>query len=101
MSALRTAAEFARGVLEVTGDSQSHTAAADVRSLRGALEQLLDAVDALPQSVRLRAQADGEFRSLARAARMEIHAARGSLSRLDAFEHALSGLLWPDEEADR
>lgn len=101
MSALRNATERARHVLVDTVASDESTAAADVRSLRSALERLVDAVMELPKSARLQAQHDWEFRNLARAARMEVHAARGSLSRLDAFEHALSGLLWPDEEDGR
>jgi hypothetical protein len=101
VSALRNATEHARGVLEGTADSRESTAAADVRSLRAALERLVEAVEELPRSARLNAQADEEFRNLARAARMEVHAARGCLRRLDAFEAALTGLLWPEEGAGR
>lgn len=68
-----------------------------IRRLRAALSQLLEYVEDEPRTVRLAAQHDDEFRNLARAARMEIHAARNSLARLDAFEAALTAVVWPPE----
>lgn len=72
--------------------------AATVGQLRSALRGLLQLVETQPRSVRLAAQHDQEFVNLARAARMEIHAARGSLKRLDRFEQALTDMLGPVED---
>jgi hypothetical protein len=99
MSARLVAVEAARRVLDVTKAvpyTETAEAVEDIRKLRGALEQLLAVVERQPRSVRLAAQHDEEFRNLARAARTEIHAARGSLRRLDAFESALSDILGTD-----
>lgn len=65
-------------------------------ALRHSLRSVLDAL-AADRSARLTAQADAELLNLARAARMEIHAARGSLQRLDRFEQALTRLIWPED----
>ncbi|WP_269858903.1 hypothetical protein [Streptomyces sp. RPT161] len=73
----------------------------EVYSSHGALMQsmrtLLDAV-AADTPARLSAQHDAEFRNLCRAARVELHAAKGALQRLDGFEQALTRMVWPDED---
>ncbi|AEM87065.1 hypothetical protein [Streptomyces violaceusniger] len=64
-----------------------------VGRLEVVVRSLLGLVEAQPKSARLKVQHDEEFLNLARAARMEIHAAMGSLRRLDAFEQALTGMV--------
>ncbi|WP_331448009.1 hypothetical protein [Streptomyces xanthochromogenes] len=71
-----------------------------IDGLQGSLRILLDVIGRLTptRSERLAAQHDEQFRNLARAARMEIHAAAGSIKRLGAFERALLGMV-DDEES--
>ncbi|TKA11768.1 hypothetical protein [Actinacidiphila oryziradicis] len=100
MSTRLAAIEAARRALDVTEGvpyMNALEAVADVRKLRGVVEQLLTVVEGQPRPVRLAAEHDEQFLSLARAARTEIHAARGSLQRLDAFEQALTAMLWPEQ----
>lgn len=92
------AVETARRALDVSAELADEAApAAVVRQMRRALVGLLEVVEAQPLSARLSAQHDEEFLNLARATRMEIHAARGALSRLEAFERALTGMLYPED----
>ncbi|MGW3427520.1 hypothetical protein ACWDHW_06125 [Streptomyces melanosporofaciens] len=96
MNPHRMAVESAKRMLEDTGELADMSAAelfGAAELLRSTLVMLVDAVEAQPKSVRLAAQHDGEFLNLARAARMEIHAAMGSLQRLDRFEQALTGMV--------
>lgn len=70
-----------------------------LQALVDILLRVIDGLEAPPKSERLAAQHDEQLLNLARAARMEIHAARGSLRRLDGFEQALTRMLWPEEES--
>ncbi|MEU1908133.1 hypothetical protein [Streptomyces hygroscopicus] len=65
--------------------------------MRRCLEGLIELAEAQPKSARLRLQHDEEFLNLARAARMEIHALKGGLQRLDRFEQALTGMVEPKD----
>ncbi|MBL1100619.1 hypothetical protein [Streptomyces coffeae] len=104
MSAHRTAVETAKRILDDTEGvnfRDMEAAAHAVGSLRGMVRTLLAIAEEQPKSPRLRLQHDEEFLNLARAARMEIHAARGSLQRLDRFEQALTAMLEPPEDGGR
>ncbi|GAA2972186.1 hypothetical protein [Streptomyces enissocaesilis] len=69
----------------------------DIAALQTSVQLLLRVLDSPPpRSERLTAARDQEFLNLARAARMEIHAAAGSIKRLDAFEQALTAMLYPE-----
>lgn len=96
MSRRLTAVNTARRVL---AEDIEHVAPGDLPGVvgrhRAAITLLLEFVESLPRSARLAVQHDEEFLNLARAARMEVHAARGSLARLDRFERAMTGMLWP------
>ncbi|WP_310725064.1 hypothetical protein [Streptomyces sp. N2A] len=63
-----------------------------IADLQWAAEALLSIIDALPVSVRsqrLAAQKDKQFLNLARATRMQIRSAQGSLHTLDRYADAL------------
>lgn len=89
------ATEFSTGetidMLVAIDDLQRHV---------GALLQVVDRLTPT-RSERLAAQADVEFLNLARAVRVEISTAQGSLRRLDSFQQALVDLLYPEGEAGR
>ncbi|WP_438479050.1 hypothetical protein [Streptomyces asiaticus] len=96
MNPHRAAVESAKQVLEDAelldmGDGRA--VAQMVGRLEVVVKSLLGLVEGQPKSARLRMQHDEEFLNLARAARMEIHAAKGSLQRLDRFEQALTGMV--------
>ncbi|MGW7598144.1 hypothetical protein [Streptomyces antimycoticus] len=96
MNPHRMAVESAKRVLEDAklldmGDDRA--VAQMVGRLEVVVKSLLGLAEAQPKSARLKVQHDEEFKNLARAARMEIHAAMGSLQRLDRFEQALTGMV--------
>ncbi|WP_275559602.1 hypothetical protein [Streptomyces sp. 5-6(2022)] len=98
MNPHRAAVESAKQVLtdaELLDMGDGRAVAQMVGRLEVVVKSLLGLVEAQPKSARLKVQHDGEFKNLARAARMEIHAAMGSLRRLDAFEQALTDMLEP------
>lgn len=99
MTARHSAIDAARHALATTDPYISGPNG--IRLLRRAVAALLQVVDDQPPSVRLAAQRDEEFANLARAVRMEIHAARHALARLDSFETALTRLLWPENGGDQ
>ncbi|MGK3110398.1 hypothetical protein [Streptomyces sp. WAC05858] len=68
--------------------------------LRGALVDLIAVAEAQPKSARMRVQHDAEFVNLARAARMDIHAMKGSFGRVDRLLDALTAMVEPAADAD-
>ncbi|MEV7427028.1 hypothetical protein [Streptomyces sp. NPDC091212] len=97
----RATVERARDILVLPVEDGDWQAATRVLArTRATVENLLEVIAGITpdRDTRLAVQREAEIRNLAHAARMEIHAARGSLRRLDAFERALSGLLDAGEE---
>jgi hypothetical protein len=97
----RTAVETAKRILDNTEavDFRDMDAAAHaIGSLRGAVRGLLGVAEAQPKSARMRLQHDQEFLNLARAARMDINAMKGSFGRVDRLLNALTTMVEPDED---